>query len=82
MTAPLIAPLIPPRAWPGGQEQGRPATPRRLPVAAVPEVPAIPDASRPALIEAALVLPEQMGLSPADLTAVPPPRKPVPTFAG
>ena len=30
---------------------------------------------------AALVLLERMGLSPADLTAVPPPRKSVPTFA-
>ena len=28
-----------------------------------------------------LVLPERMGLSPADLAAVPQPRKPVPTFA-
>ncbi len=39
-----------------------------------------PDAPQ-AVIEAALVLLERMGLSPADLTAVPPPRKPVPTFA-
>jgi hypothetical protein len=38
-------------------------------------------APRQAVVEAALVVLEQMGLSPADLTAVPPPRKPVPTFA-
>jgi len=43
MTAPLIAPLIPPRARPGGREHGTPTTPRRLPVAAVPEVPVVPD---------------------------------------
>jgi len=43
MTAPLIAPLIPPRARPGSRERGRPATPRRLPIAAAPEVPAVPD---------------------------------------
>jgi hypothetical protein len=43
MTAPLIAPLIPPRSRPGGREHGRPATARRLPVAAAPEVPAVPD---------------------------------------
>jgi integrase/recombinase XerC len=40
-----------------------------------------PGASRQAVVEAALVLLERMGLTPADLTAVPPPRKPVPTFA-
>ena len=40
-----------------------------------------PDASRQAVVEAALVLLERMGLSPADLAAVPQPRKPVPTFA-
>jgi hypothetical protein len=40
-----------------------------------------PDASRQAVVEAALVLLERMGLSPADLTAVPQRRKPVPTFA-
>jgi hypothetical protein len=40
-----------------------------------------PDASQQAVVEAALVLLERMGLSPADLTAVPQPRKPVPTFA-
>ena len=33
------------------------------------------------VVEAALVLLARMGLSPADLTAVPPPRRPVPTFA-
>ena len=43
MTAPLIAPLIPPRARPGGRERGRPGAARRLPVAAAPEVPAVPD---------------------------------------
>lgn len=32
-------------------------------------------------VEAALVVLERMGLSPADLTAVLHPRKPVPTFA-
>ena len=40
-----------------------------------------PDASQQAVVEAALVLLERMGLSPADLTAVPQARKPVPTFA-
>jgi integrase len=39
------------------------------------------DASQRAVVEAALVLLERMGLSPADLTAVPQPRRPVPTFA-
>lgn len=43
MTSPLIAPLIPPRARPGGRERGRPGTVRRLPVAAVPAIPAVPD---------------------------------------
>ena len=43
MTVPLIAPLIPPRARPGGREHGKSATARRLPVAAAPEVPAVPD---------------------------------------
>ena len=43
MTAPLIAPLIPPRARPGAREHGKTATARRLPVAAAPEVPAVPD---------------------------------------
>jgi hypothetical protein len=42
MTAPLIAPLIPPRAQPGGQEHRKPTTARRLPMAAAPEVPAVP----------------------------------------
>ena len=41
--APLIAPLIPPRTRPGGREQGRSAAVRRLPVAAAPGVPAVPD---------------------------------------
>jgi integrase/recombinase XerC len=40
-----------------------------------------PGASRQAVVEAALVLLERMGLSPADLAAVPQPRRPVPTFA-
>lgn len=39
------------------------------------------DASHQAVVAAAVVLLERMGLSPADLTAAPPPRKPVPTFA-
>jgi hypothetical protein len=38
-------------------------------------------ASQQAVVEAALVLLERMGLSPADLAASPRPRKPVPTFA-
>ena len=37
--------------------------------------------SRQAAVEAALVLLERMGLSPADLTAVRQPRTQVPTFA-
>ncbi len=40
-----------------------------------------PDAPQQAVVEAALVLLERMGLTPADLAAVPQPRKPVPTFA-
>ena len=40
-----------------------------------------PEASRQAVVEAALVLLERMGLSPADLAAIPQPRTPVPTFA-
>jgi integrase/recombinase XerC len=40
-----------------------------------------PDASQQAVVEAALVLLEGMGLTPADLTAVPHARKQVPTFA-
>jgi hypothetical protein len=43
MTTPLIAPLIPPRARPGGREHGRPGPARRLPMATAPEVPAVPD---------------------------------------
>ncbi len=43
MTAPLIAPLIPPRARPGVREHGRPGLARRLPLAATPQVPAVPD---------------------------------------
>ena len=41
-----------------------------------------PDASQQAVVEAALVLLKRMGLTAADLTAVPQHRKPVPTFAG
>jgi site-specific recombinase XerD len=40
-----------------------------------------PGTSQQAVVEAALVLLERMGLSPADLTAVPQPRREVPTFA-
>ncbi len=40
-----------------------------------------PDASRQAVVEAALVLLERMGLTPADLAAVPQDRPAVPTFA-
>jgi integrase/recombinase XerC len=40
-----------------------------------------PDASRQAVMEAALVLLERMGLTPADLAAVPQNRPEVPTFA-
>ena len=40
-----------------------------------------PEASRQAVVEAALVLLGRMGLTPAELTAVPQARKPVPTFA-
>ena len=39
------------------------------------------EASRQAVVEAALVLLERMGLTPADLAAVPQNRQPVPTFA-
>ena len=42
MTAPLIAPLIPPRARPGAREHGKTAPARRLPMATAPEVPAVP----------------------------------------
>ncbi len=40
-----------------------------------------PAASQQAVVEAALVLLERMGLTPADLAAVPQDRLPVPTFA-
>jgi integrase/recombinase XerC len=40
-----------------------------------------PDASRQAVVEAALVLLERMGLTPADLAFVPQHRPGVPTFA-
>jgi integrase/recombinase XerC len=40
-----------------------------------------PEASRQAVVEAALVLLERMGLTPADLAAVPQRRLEVPTFA-
>ena len=40
-----------------------------------------PEASRLAVVEAALVLLERMGLTPADLAAAPQHRREVPTFA-
>jgi integrase/recombinase XerC len=40
-----------------------------------------PGSSQQAVVEAALVPLERVGLSPADLAAVPQSRKPVPTFA-
>ena len=40
-----------------------------------------PEMSQRAVVEAALVVLERMGLSPADLTAIPQPCKSVPTFA-
>src|ERR1051326_6226022 len=40
-----------------------------------------PDGSQQAVVEAALVLLERMGLSPADLVAVPRKQKATPTFA-
>ena len=40
-----------------------------------------PAASQQAVVDAALVLLERMGLSPADLADVPHARRPVPTFA-
>lgn len=43
MTAPLLAPLIPPRAQAGAREHGRPDPARRLPMAAAPQVRAVPD---------------------------------------
>jgi hypothetical protein len=42
---------------------------------------AIPDVSRQAAVDAALLVLERMGLTPADLAAVPQPRALVPTFA-
>ena len=39
MTGPTIAPLIPPRARPGGRARRRTVTARRLPVAVAPVVP-------------------------------------------
>jgi bifunctional DNA-binding transcriptional regulator/antitoxin component of YhaV-PrlF toxin-antitoxin module len=41
--APLIAPLIPPAARTGSRENDRTSPARRLPLAAVPEVPVVPD---------------------------------------
>jgi hypothetical protein len=43
MTTPVIAPLIPPRARLSRSELGWPGPARRLPVAAAPEIPAVPD---------------------------------------
>ena len=43
MTTALIHPLIPQRTRPGGRERGRPGAARRLPMAAAPEVPTVPD---------------------------------------
>ena len=40
-----------------------------------------PGTSQQAVVEAALLLLERMGLSPADLAASPPARRPGPTFA-
>jgi integrase/recombinase XerC len=40
-----------------------------------------PAATQQAVVEAALVLLERMGLTPADLAAIPQTRKPMPTFA-
>ena len=40
-----------------------------------------PEASRQAVVDAALLVLERMGLSPADLAGVPQSRRPVPTFA-
>ena len=40
-----------------------------------------PESSRQAVVEAALVLLERMGLTPADLAAVPQAQPPMPTFA-
>ena len=43
MTASLITPVIPPSARPDGRGHGRTGATRRLPVAAVPVIPAAPD---------------------------------------
>jgi hypothetical protein len=43
--------------------------------------PAAPAASQQAAVDAALLVLKSMGLSPDDLTAAPPSRPPVPTFA-
>jgi len=43
--------------------------------------PGAPTTSQQAVVEAALVLVERMGLSPADLVAVPREQRAVPTFA-
>jgi hypothetical protein len=42
MTSPPIAPVIPSSARPGARGHGRPGAGRRLPVAAVPVIPAAP----------------------------------------
>jgi hypothetical protein len=42
MTAPPVAPVIPPSAGPGARAHGRTGLVRRLPVASVPLVPAVP----------------------------------------
>jgi hypothetical protein len=42
MTAPLIAPLIPPRTRPDLREHGKASPIRRLPMAAAVQVPAVP----------------------------------------
>ncbi len=42
MTAPLIAPLIPPRTRPDLREHGKASPVRRLPLAAAARVPAVP----------------------------------------
>jgi hypothetical protein len=43
MTAPLIAPVIPPSARPPARGRDRTGATRRLPIAAVPVIPAVPD---------------------------------------
>jgi hypothetical protein len=42
MTAPPVTPVIPPSAGPGARGRSRTGTARRLPVAVVPVVPAVP----------------------------------------